>query len=153
MERTLVILKPGALQRGIVGEVISRFEKKGLKLVAIKMKALDSDIIAKHYAHLTDKPFFPQLKASMSAAPVILCCWEGFEAVQTVRDMTGITNSRRAAPGTIRGDYGMSSQENIIHASDGVESAKEELARFFEPEDFFEYTSALQQFIYAKDEQ
>ena len=110
MERTLVILKPGTLQRGLVGEVISRFEKRGLKLVAMKMKQLDSGILDEHYSHLKERPFFPWLKAGMMAAPVILCCWEGFEAVKTVREMAGATNSRNAAPGTIRGDYGMSSR-------------------------------------------
>ena len=105
MERTLVILKPGALQRGLVGEIISRFEKRGLKLVAMKMRQLDQEILDKHYAHLKDKPFFPWLCSGMTAAPVILCCWEGFEAVKVVRAMAGTTNARNAAPGTIRGDY------------------------------------------------
>lgn len=152
MERTLVILKPGALQRGLVGEVISRFEKRGLKLVAMKMVQLTSEILDEHYAHLKDKPFFQWLKDGMMAAPVILCCWEGFEAVQTVRNMAGATNARKAAPGTIRGDYGMSSQENIVHTSDSVENAKAELERFFSPEDYCDYPSPLHQYLYAPDE-
>ena len=104
MERTLVILKPGTLQRGLVGEVISRFEKRGLKLVAMKMKQLTPEILDVHYAHLKDKPFFPWLQAGMMAAPVILCCWEGFSAVSVVREMAGATKGSKAVPGTIRGD-------------------------------------------------
>ena len=140
MERTLVILKPGALQRGLVGEIISRFEKRGLKLVAMKMRQLDH------------KPFFPWLCSGMTAAPVVLCCWEGFEAVKVVRAMAGTTNARNAAPGTIRGDYALSSQENVVHTSDSVENAKEELDRFFSPEDYCDYPSPLNQFLYAPDE-
>ena len=132
MERTLVILKPGTLQRGLVGEVISRFEKRGLKLVAMKMKQLDQDILDVHYAHLKDKPFFPWLCDGMMAAPS--------------------TNARNAAPGTIRGDYALSAQENIVHTSDSVENAKVELDRFFSPEDYCEYPSPLNQYLYAPDE-
>ena len=114
MERTLVILKPGCLQRGLVGEVISRFEKRGLKLVAMKMVQLDEEILKVHYAHLLDRPFFPWLRDGMMAAPVILCCWEGYSAVQVVRDMAGATKASKAVPGTIRGDYSLSAQENVV---------------------------------------
>lgn len=152
MERTLVILKPGTLQRGLVGEVISRFEKRGLKLVALKMKQLTPEILEKHYAHLLDRPFYPWLRDGMMAAPVILCCWEGFEAVKVVRDMAGATNARKAVPGTIRGDYALSAQENIVHTSDSLENAEIELARFFEPEDYCDYPSPLNQYLYAPDE-
>ena len=148
----MVILKPGTLQRGLVGEVISRFEKKGLKLVAMKMVQLTPEILDEHYAHLKDRPFFPWLKAGMMAAPVILCCWEGFEAVRTVREMAGATNARKALPGTIRGDYGMSSQENIVHTSDSPENAETELRRFFSSEDYCDYPSPLGQYLYAPDE-
>jgi len=152
MERTLVILKPGTLQRGLVGEIISRFEKRGLKLVAMKMKQLTPEILEVHYAHLKDKPFFPWLKDGMMAAPVILCCWEGVEAVRVVHEMAGKTNARNAAPGTIRGDYALSSQENVVHTSDSVENAETELARFFTPEDYCEYPSPLNQYLYAPEE-
>lgn len=152
MERTLVILKPGTVQRGLIGEVISRFEKRGLKLVAMKMKQLTTEILDVHYAHLADKPFFNWLKDAMMAAPVILCCWEGFEAVRVVREMAGATNGRKAVPGTIRGDYSVSSQENIVHTSDSVENAKIELERFFSPEDYCEYPSPLDKYLYAPDE-
>ncbi len=152
MERTLVILKPGALQRGLVGEIISRFEKRGLKLVAMKMKQLTPEILEKHYAHLLDRPFYPWLRDAMMAAPVILCCWEGFEAVKVVREMAGATNARKALPGTIRGDYAVSAQENVVHTSDSPENAAVELERFFEPDDYCEYPSPLLQYLYAPDE-
>lgn len=152
MERTLVILKPGAVQRGLIGEIISRFEKRGLKLVAMKMQRLTSEILDEHYAHLKDRPFFPWLKNGMMAAPVVLCCWEGFEAVKVVREMAGATNARKAVPGTIRGDYAMSSQENVVHTSDSPENAEIELKRFFQPEDYCEYPSPMTQYLYAPDE-
>lgn len=152
MERTFVILKPCALQRGLVGEVISRFEKKGLKLVAMKMYRFTKEKCAQHYAHLVSKPFYPIIESSMMAAPVILCCWEGIDAVSVVREMTGVTNGRNAAPGTVRGDFCMSHQENIVHASDSQETAKAELERFFTADDYFEYDSPLFDYLYAKDE-
>ncbi len=152
MERTLVIIKPGTLQRGLAGEIISRFEKRGLKLVAMKMKQLDQKILDVHYAHLKEKPFFPRLCDGMMAAPVILCCWEGFEAVKVVREMAGATNARKAVPGTIRGDYSMSAQENIVHTSDSLENAAIELDRFFTPEDYCDYPSPLNSYLYAPDE-
>lgn len=152
MERTFVILKPCTLQRGLVGEVISRFEKKGLKLVAMKMYRFTKEKCAQHYAHLVNKPFYPIIESSMMAAPVILCCWEGIDAVNVVREMTGATNGRNAAPGTVRGDFCMSHQENIVHASDSLETAKAELDRFFMADDYFDYQSPLFDYLYAKDE-
>ena len=152
MERTLVILKPCCLQRGLIGEIISRFEKRGLKLVAMKMVRLDEEILKVHYAHLLDRPFFPWILDSMMAAPVILCCWEGYNAVQVVRDMAGATKASKAVPGTIRGDYSMSAQENIVHTSDSLENAEIELKRFFAESDYCDYTSPLDPFNYAPDE-
>ena len=152
MERTLVILKPGCLQRGLIGEVISRFEKRGLKLVAMKMVQLDEEILKVHYAHLLDRPFFPWLRDGMMAAPVILCCWEDYSAVQVVRDMAGATKASKAVPGTIRGDYSLSAQENIVHTSDSLENAEIELKRFFVESDYCEYKSPLDPFKYAPDE-
>ena len=146
MERTLVILKPGCLQRGLVGEVISRFEKRGLKLVAMKMVQLDEEILKVHYAHLLDRPFFPWLRDGMMADPVILCCWEGFSAVQVVRDMAGATKASKAVPGTIRGDYSLSAQENVVHTSDSVENAEIELKRVFVESDYCNYSSPLDPF-------
>ena len=152
MERTLVILKPCCIQRGLIGEVISRFEKRGLKLVAMKMAKLDAEVLRIHYAHLADKPFFPWILDSMMASPVVLCCWEGYNAVQVVRDMAGATRASKAQPGTIRGDYSMSAQENIVHTSDSLENAAIELVRFFDASDYFEYQSPLDQYKYAPDE-
>ena len=152
MEKTLVIIKPGALQRELVGDIINRFERKGLQLCGLKMIQLNDAILAEHYSHLTDKPFFPRIKESMMASPVIVCCWEGLDSVQVVRDMTGVTNSRNATPGTIRGDFGMSMQENIIHTSDSVENGIIELKRFFKSEELFNYTKVGHSFLYATDE-
>ncbi len=152
MEKTLVILKPCAVQRALVGEVTARFERKGLRLAGMKMMQLDNEILNEHYAHLSEKPFFQRIKDSMMATPVICCCYEGVDAVETVRSMTGATNGRKAVPGTIRGDYSSSYQENIIHTSDSVENAAVELKRFFKPEEIFEYDQATFQYIYANDE-
>ena len=152
MERTLVIIKPCALQRGLAGEILSRFERKGLKIVALKMYRFTKEKCAEHYSHLTQKPFYHIIEASMMAAPVILVCLEGVDAVSVVRDMTGSTNGRKALPGTVRGDYCMSHQENIIHASDSPENAQAELKRFFSEEDYYEYDSPLLPYLYAGDE-
>jgi len=152
MEQTLVIIKPGAVQRGLIGAVISRFEQKGLRLAGMKMIQLTDAILSEHYSHLADKPFFGRIKKSMMATPVVVCCWEGLDCVQVVRSMTGVTNSRNAAPGTIRGDFGMSMQENIIHTSDSVENAKIELARFFDTDEIYDFQPAAQSFLYASDE-
>lgn len=152
MERTLVIIKPSALQRGLAGEILSRFERKGLKIVALKMYRFTKEKCAEHYSHLVQKPFYHIIESSMMAAPVVLVCLEGIDAVSVVREMTGSTNGRKALPGTIRGDYCMSHQENIIHASDSLESAKEELKRFFNEEDYFDYPTPLLPFLYAEDE-
>ena len=152
MEQTLVILKPSALQRALVGEVIKRFEQKGLRLAGIKMIQLSDQILNEHYAHLADRPFFQRIKDSMMITPVIVTCWEGKDSVRVVRTMTGSTNSRDAVPGTIRGDLSMSMQENIVHTSDSVENAREELARFFSDDEIFDYENLLTPYLYANDE-
>ena len=152
MEKTLLIVKPGAVQRGLVGEIISRLEKRGLKLVAMKMAQLNPEILKIHYAHLAGRPFYPLMEKSMMAAPVVLTAWEGANAVSVVRAMAGTTDGSKAAPGTIRGDFCLSNQENVVHTSDSVENAKEELDRFFKPEDYFDYPSPLLYSIYSEDE-
>lgn len=152
MERTFVIIKPCALQRGLVGEIISRFEKKGLKIVAFKMYNFTKEKCAEHYSHLVEKPFYPIIESSMMAAPVFLLCLEGIDAVEVVRNMTGSTNGRKATPGTLRGDFCMSHQENVVHASDSLENAKVELQRFFTDDDYFTYSSPLLSYLYAQDE-
>ena len=151
MEKTLVILKPSAMGRGIAGEVIGRFLKKGLILSGMNLLQLNDELLNDHYAHLIDRPFFDRIKRSMKSLPVIVMCLKGIDAVQVVRNMTGATNGRNAAPGTIRGDYSMG-QENIIHASDTSENAVIEIARFFKPEEIFDYTPAAMHLLYADDE-
>ena len=111
MERTLVLLKPSTVMRALIGEVTSRFEKKGLRIVGMKMMQLNDEILNEHYAHLVGKPFFPALKASMMRTPVVAMCLEGTDAIEVVRFITGYTNGRKAEPGTIRGDYCMSNQQ------------------------------------------
>ena len=152
MEKTLVLLKPSCVQRQLIGEVVNRFECRGLRIAGMKMMQLDDDILREHYAHLVSKPFFPTLAASMKASPVVALALEGIDAVQVVRTMTGATNGRAAAPGTIRGDYSMSNQQNIVHASDSVENAAIELRRFFKDGEIFEYKSGAHEFVYGADE-
>ena len=152
METTLVLLKPGCVQRQLIGEVVNRFERRGLRITGMKMMQLSDDILREHYAHLVDRPFFPALAASMQASPVVALALSGVEAVKVVRAMAGPTNGREAAPGTIRGDYSMSNQQNIVHASDSVENAAIELRRFFRPEELFEYEQGACAFIYGNGE-
>lgn len=152
MERTLVILKPCTIQRGLIGEIITRFERKGLFLAGMKMTWLTDEILNEHYAHLKEKSFFQRIKDGMSVCPVIVCCWEGVDAIHVVRQLAGTTNGRNAQPGTIRGDYSMSVQENIVHASDSPETAAIELKRFFDDKELFSYQMNNLLSIYANDE-
>lgn len=152
METTLVIIKPSGVQRGLIGKVVNRFEQKGLLIAGMKMMQLDDAVLREHYAHLVDRPFFPLLEASMKASPVIVMAVRGIDAVGVVRAMTGATNCRKAAPGTIRGDFGMSGQENIVHASDSPENAVVELKRFFKPEEIFDYQPCTFGSIYSPDD-
>lgn len=152
MEKTLVILKPSCLQRGLVGEVTKRFEQKGLRLCGMKMCQLTDEQMSQHYAQHAGKPFFQQLKDAMMVTPVIVCCYEGVDAVEVVRQMAGVTNGRKALPGTIRGDFSMSFQENIVHTSDSIETAKIELQRFFKEDEIFDYPQPQFSFLYAADE-
>lgn len=152
MEKTLIILKPSTIQRALVGQVIDRFQRKGLILAGIKMMQLTQPLLREHYAHLVERPFFPTLLKSMMATPVIVMCLKGKDVVEVVRAMTGATNCRKALPGTIRGDFGMSGQENIIHASDSAENAVIEINRFFKPEEIFDYTPLTFTATYAPDE-
>lgn len=152
MERTLVLLKPSCVERGLIGEVIGRIERKGLIICGMKMIQLNDEILREHYSHLVDRPFFPALSQSMMASPVVAMCLEGVDVVNVFREMTGVTNGRKAAPGTIRGDLSMSGSLNIIHASDSVENAKIEIERFFKPEEIFNYKKADIDFIYSSDE-
>ena len=152
MEKTLVIFKPSAVQRGIVGEVLARFERKGITIVGMKMMQLTEEILREHYAHLVDKPFFPSIVESMMASPVIVLALEGVDAIKVVRLLTGATNGREALPGTIRGDYSMSNQCNIVHASSSAEDAAAELKRFFHDDEIIAWTPNDQKFIYSPTE-
>lgn len=152
MEKTLVILKPSAMLRGLAGEVISRFEKKGLIIIGMKMMTLSDEVLREHYAHLADKPYFPLIVKSMQASPVVVMCLKGLEAVDVVRKMTGATRGRHAELGTIRGDLCMSGQQNIVHASDSVENAEIEIRRFFKPEEITDYETPMLKYLYADDE-
>lgn len=152
MEQTFIILKPSSIQRGLAGDVITRFQRKGIIIAGIKMMRLNEEILREHYAHLVDRPFFPSLVKSMMATPVIVMVLKGKDVVSVVRSMVGATNCRNAAPGTIRGDFGMSGKENIVHASDSPENAVIEIARFFKPEEIFDYDVITLPSIYAPDE-
>lgn len=152
MERTLIILKPDCVQRGLCGSVLSRFEQRGFAIAGMKMVKLSSALLKEHYAHIADKPFFPGIENFMSSSPVVVAVIEGKEAVEAVRAMCGPTNSRKAAPGTIRGDYSLSMQCNVIHASDSVETAHKEVVRFFKPEELHSYKRVLEGLTYSMDE-
>lgn len=152
METSLVILKPSAILHGYAGQIITRFQQKGLVIRGMKMMQLSDELLREHYAHLLDRPFFPDLVKSMKASPVVVMALWGKDAVEVVRMMTGATNGRKALPGTIRGDFSMSGQENIIHASDSVENAEVELKRFFKPEEIFQYEPTFLKYTYEPAE-
>jgi nucleoside-diphosphate kinase len=152
MEKTLLLVKPSAIQRGLIGELISRIERKGLRIAGIKMMQLTEEIINEHYAHLLQKPFFPAIKKSMTATPIIAVCVEGVGAVDVIRMLTGATNGRTAVPGTIRGDFAMSVMENIVHTSDSPKTAAIEVIRFFKPEEIFDYKLTNFDYIYAEED-
>lgn len=152
METTLVILKPSAVLHGYVGQIVKRFQQKGLVIHGMKMMQLNEELLREHYAHLVNRPFFPDLLRSMQASPVIVMALWGNDAVEVVRLMTGATNGRKALPGTIRGDFSMSGQENIIHASDSPENAEIELRRFFKPEEIFDYVPTSLKYTYEPNE-
>ena len=137
MQRTLIIFKPDCLQQRHTGNVLDRFEKAGFTIVACKMTRLTPALLREHYAHVADKPFYPEIEAFMSSRPVIVMALQGEGVVQKVRDLLGPTDSRKAPKGTIRGDFGTEMMKNVVHASDSEQNAKAELARFFKPEEIF----------------
>src|SRR5439155_23724800 len=130
-ERTLVLIKPDAVRRGLIGEVIGRFERKGLTVDAMVLRTMDAVLADRHYAEHLDKPFYPPLKAFMTGGPLVAMIVSGDQAVDVVRTLTGATDGRKAAPGTIRGDLSLSNRENLVHASDSPDSAKREIALWF----------------------
>lgn len=137
MSKTLVILKPDCLSSKHVGSVVDRFEKAGFEIVGTKMIRLSSAVLREHYAHVADKPFYPEIEAFMSSRPVIVIALQGDDVVAKIRELLGPTDSRKAAKGTIRGDFGTEMMKNVVHASDSDENARIELARFFKPEELF----------------
>ena len=152
MERTLVLLKPDAVQRGLLGEILARFERKGLKVVGLKMMQLDDALLDEHYSHLSHLPFFGEIKAFMMQTPVVALCLEGVNSVEAVRRMCGVTKAWEADPGTIRGDFAMSIQANLVHASDSLDTAEKEVPRFFAPGELFDYDFLLLRYLYTKKE-
>jgi nucleoside-diphosphate kinase len=137
MQKTFVIFKPDCMEKRLVGTVLSRFEAAGFNIVGCKMARLTPAILREHYAHVADKPFYPEIEQFMSSRPVIMVALQGKDVVQKVRDLLGPTDSRKAAKGTIRGDFGTEMMKNVVHASDSDENAELELARFFEPEELY----------------
>ena len=152
VERTFVMLKPDAVQRGLCGTIIKRLERKGLKIAAVKMFKFTPELCKIHYAHHATKPFFPRLAEFMCSGPVVALILEGKDAVNQVRSLCGATDCGKAAAGTIRGDLGLSVQSNLIHASDSKETADAEIKRFFKPEEISEYKRAVENFVHSKDE-
>jgi len=152
MDRSVVLIKPDGIQRGLVGEVIKRFEQKGLHLVGLKMISMTDSILDEWYVHHKDKPFFPSLKAYMMSYPVVAMLWQGSEAAITIRTMLGVTKGRAAAPGTIRGDFAMSQQYNLVHASESKEAAEKEQNLIFSLEEIFPWTKLELSQIYAHAE-
>lgn len=152
MERSLVLLKPDCFQRRLMGEVISRFEAKGLAIVAMKLLNVTPELAKKHYAEHAEKPFYPSLEAFITSAPVLAIAIEGLEAISVIREMLGATNGLKAAPGTIRGDLSASRQMNLVHASDSAESAARELDLYFDASDFCDCDLVLTPFMRANDE-
>ncbi|PJA40455.1 nucleoside-diphosphate kinase [candidate division WWE3 bacterium CG_4_9_14_3_um_filter_39_7] len=151
-EQTIVLVKPDGIQRGLVGEIITRFERKGLKLVGIKMIRVDDTTLEEHYSHIKDKPFFADIKKFMKRSPIIALVLEGIDAVEVVRTLAGPTLGRVAPSGTIRGDFSMSIQSNVIHASDSKEVAESEIKRFFDDLELFDYYKDEYFHIYGLEE-
>lgn len=152
MQRTLVLLKPDAVQRRLMGTLLNRFEAKGLDVVAMKMITVTPELAKRHYAEHVEKPFYPSLESFITSGPVVAIALQGLDAIRVVREMLGATNGLQAAPGTIRGDFSSSRQMNLVHASDGEAAASRELDLYFTAADFCEHRPVLTPFIRAPDE-
>ena len=150
--RTAVLVKPDGLQRGLIGEIVSRFERKGLKLVGLKMVNMTDEMLNEWYVEHKDKSFFSELKNFMGSKPVVAMVWQGIDAVPVVRKLVGTTLGREAEAGSIRGDFGMSQQYNLIHASSSDEDAGREIAIVFDDDELIDYADARSQLIYAEEE-
>lgn len=148
MEQTLIIIKPDAVQRGLIGEVISRFEKRGLKIIAMKMVQISHELARRHYAIHEGKPFYPELIRFITSSPSVCMVIEGPGAIEIVRASIGATDPAEAAAGTIRADLGIRANRNLIHASDGEDTAKTEIALFFDPDELIDYDQTLSPWLY-----
>lgn len=152
MEKTLIIAKPDAVQRGLVGEIIRRLELKGLKLIGIKMLSLSSELLQRHYKEHLEKDFYTGLEEFMKSSPVVVMAWEGYECADSVRKIVGATNPRQAAAGTIRGDMAIGTGRNLIHASDSKQSGDTEVKMFFNDNELFNYDKSEYVHIYEANE-
>lgn len=152
MESSLILIKPDAFHRSLVGKSISRLEEKGLHLIGAKLIWLDDDILNTHYEHIANQPFFGEIKEFMTAGPVLATVWYGVDCIQTVRLLCGITKAREAEPGTIRGDWAMSVMCNLVHASDSKENAEKEISTFFKKHELLHYERVDMPFLYSKHE-
>lgn len=148
MEKTLIILKPDAVQRGLCGEILTRFERKGLQIVGLKMMVIPKSLAEQHYAPHKGKPFYDGLVQFMTSSPVVVVALQGLKAIEIARAMMGATFGSKAAPGTIRGDYGVSNSYNLIHGSDSPEAAERELALFFKPDELINWQQLSFRWIY-----
>lgn len=147
MERTFLMVKPDGVQRNLIGEIVSRFEKKGFKLVAAKLMTVSRELAETHYAEHKERPFFGELVDFITSGPVFAMVWEGDNVIATARQMMGATNPSDAAPGTIRGDYGVHVGMNVIHGSDSPESAKREISIFFKEEELITYDKTIDKWV------
>ncbi|HET6883467.1 MAG TPA: nucleoside-diphosphate kinase [Pirellulales bacterium] len=152
MERTLILLKPDCVERRLVGRVLSRFEDKGLNLVAMKLIKISPELAKRHYAEHVSKPFYPALEAFITGGPVVAAIIEGLEVIRVVREMLGATSGLKAAAGTIRGDFSSSRQMNLVHASDGPEAAVREIELYFKRDEILSYEPTLTPWFRAPDE-
>jgi nucleoside-diphosphate kinase len=152
MERTLVLLKPDCVQRRLMGRILGRFEDKGLNIIAMKMMRMTSELARQHYAEHVDKPFYPGLEQYITAGPLVAMVVEGREAIRVVREMLGETSGLKATPGTIRGDFSVSRQMNLVHASDGAKSADREIPLYFGDDELCLFEPTIARWLKAVDE-
>jgi nucleoside-diphosphate kinase len=148
MERTFLMIKPDGVQRNLIGEIVSRFEKKGFQLVGAKLMTVTKELAEKHYQEHKERPFFGELVEFITSGPVFAMVWQGENVIATARQMMGSTNPKDAAPGTIRGDFGLTVSKNVIHGSDSPESAEREIGIFFKEEELVDYSKLINQWIY-----
>ncbi|MBS4021248.1 MAG: nucleoside-diphosphate kinase [Dethiobacter sp.] len=148
MEKSFVMVKPDGVQRNLIGEIISRFENKGLQLVALKLMQIHPELASNHYGEHKGKPFYNDLIEFITSGPVVAMVWQGLNAVSVIRAMMGKTNPAEAAPGTIRGDLALFMGNNVVHGSDSNESAQREISIFFKPDELVSYTSAGDTWVY-----